>query len=220
MQIAVDGPAGAGKSTIAKIVAKALGIQYLDTGAMYRAITYGVLSRGIDFDDQAAVTDLAEHSEIRFDGAEVFLDGVRVTEEIRTPEVSRNTSKVACIAAVRRCMVAQQQAIAKAQSVIMDGRDIGSVVLPKADYKFYLDASVAERAKRRYEELLAKGTTDKTLAEIKEDIVTRDYNDSHRTEGPLVCTEDAVVVDTTGMDIQAVSDYLLSVVKKGGHCGL
>ncbi|MDO4288876.1 MAG: (d)CMP kinase [Eubacterium sp.] len=219
MQIAVDGPAGAGKSTIAKIIAKQLGIQYLDTGAMYRAITYGVLSRGIDFEDQQAVTALAQNSEISFEGSEVFLDGRRVTEEIRTPEVSKNTSRVACIAAVRQCMVAQQRAIAGRQSVIMDGRDIGSVVLPEADYKFYLDASVEERARRRFEELKAKGT-DKSLEEIKADIITRDYNDSHREEGPLVCTEDAVVVDTTGMDIQGVSQYILSFIERGGQRGL
>lgn len=219
MQIAVDGPAGAGKSTIAKIVAKTLGIQYLDTGAMYRAITYGALSRKIGFEDTAAVIALAENSEIRFEGHDVFLDGEKVTDEIRLPLVSQNTSKVASIPEVRRCMVLQQQQIAGEQSVIMDGRDIGSVVLPNATFKFYLDASVEERARRRHTELLEKGIT-KSLEEIKEDIEMRDYNDSHREEGPLVCTEDAIVVDTTGMDIDAVSHYILSTVTGGDSHGL
>ena len=136
MQIAIDGPAGAGKSTIAKIIAKELGILYLDTGAMYRAITYGVWKNKMDFSDQEAIADFTRENTIDFKGTDVYLSGEKVTEEIRLPIVSKHTSDVACIGEVRRLLVRQQQSIAGSHSVIMDGRDIGSVVLPEADSTF------------------------------------------------------------------------------------
>jgi cytidylate kinase len=211
VQIAIDGPAGAGKSTIAKLIADRLGILYLDTGAMYRAITYGVLQDGLGFEDADKITAYTADSTIAFDGGDVFLNGNRVTEEIREPLVSRHTSDVACIPGVRALLVARQQAIAGELSVIMDGRDIASVVLPDADYKFYLDASVDERAARRHKELQEKGIA-KTLDEIRQDILTRDRNDSSREAGPLVCTPDAVRVDTTGKSIQEVCDEIAAYV--------
>lgn len=214
MQIAIDGPAGAGKSTIAKIIAKELGILYLDTGAMYRAITYGVWKNKMDFSDQEAIADFTRENTIDFKGTDVYLSGEKVTEEIRLPIVSKHTSDVACIGEVRRLLVRQQQSIAGSHSVIMDGRDIGSVVLPEADYKFYLDASIDERARRRAIEQQAKGI-DQDFDSIRESIAVRDYNDSHRDEGPLVCTEDAVVVDTTGKSIEEVCQVILGNIRGG-----
>lgn len=214
MQIAIDGPAGAGKSTIAKIIANELGILYLDTGAMYRAITYGIWKNKIDFSDQKAIADFTKENTIDFKGTDVYLSGEKVTEEIRLPIVSRHTSDVACIGEVRRLLVGQQQSIAGCHSVIMDGRDIGSVVLPKADYKFYLDASIDERARRRAIEQQARGI-DQDFDSIRESIAVRDYNDSHRDEGPLVCTEDAIVVDTTGKSIEEVCQVILDNIRGG-----
>ncbi|MGN0193851.1 MAG: (d)CMP kinase [Pseudoramibacter sp.] len=215
MQIAMDGPAGAGKSTIAKRVAKALKITYLDTGAMYRAITKGVIDHGIAFDDQKAIAAYAQKAVIEFQGDRIFLDGKEVTKAIRTPEVSAHTSDVASIPEVRKVLVQAQQRIAKGTDVIMDGRDIGSRVLPNADYKFYLDAAVSERAKRRYDELKAKNALGgKTLSEIEADIEKRDYLDSHREVDPLICCEDACRVDTTEMSIDQVCDHLIAIMKK------
>ena len=198
MQIAIDGPAGAGKSTIAKIIAKELGILYLDTGAMYRAITYGVWKNKMDFSDQKAIAKFTKENTIDFKGN----------------DVSRHTSDVACIGEVRRLLVGQQQSIAGSHSVIMDGRDIGSVVLPEADYKFYLDASIDERARRRAIEQQSRGI-DQDFDSIRESIAVRDYNDSHRDEGPLVCTEDAIVVDTTGKSIDEVCQVILDNIRGG-----
>lgn len=214
MQIAIDGPAGAGKSTIAKIIAKELGILYLDTGAMYRAITYGVWKNKMDFSDQKAIAKFTKENTIDFKGKDVYLSGEKVTEEIRLPFVSRHTSDVACIGEVRRLLVGQQQSIAGSHSVIMDGRDIGSVVLPEADYKFYLDASIDERARRRAIEQQSWGI-DQDFDSIRESIAVRDYNDSHRDEGPLVCTEDAIVVDTTGKSIDEVCQVILDNIRGG-----
>lgn len=212
MQIAIDGPAGAGKSTIAKMIAKDLDIIYLDTGAMYRAITYGVMEAEIPFSDEAAIIDFTEKSTIDFDGSAVRLNGGVVTEEIRRPLVSQHTSDIACIQAVRDLLVEEQRQIAANHSVIMDGRDIASVVLPQAQYKFYLDASITERAMRRMKELAAKGI-DKSLDEVKADIAARDYNDTHRDAGPLVCTEDAVIIDTTGKSISEVCGAIMAHIK-------
>ena len=216
MQIAIDGPAGAGKSTIAKQIAKTLNITYLDTGAMYRAITKGVIDRKIDFADQKAIAQYEASAVITFKGQRVFLDGEEVTEGIRTPEVSEHTSEVAPITEVRKVLVQQQQRIAEGTDVIMDGRDIGSTVLPNADYKFYLDAAVSERAKRRYEELQEKGGLNgKTLTDIEADIARRDYNDSHRAVDPLVCCDDAVRIDTTHMTIPEVVACVIDHVEDG-----
>ncbi len=215
MQIAIDGPAGAGKSTIAKIIAEKLGILYLDTGAMYRAVTLGVIENGIDFSSIEAVAHFAETAQICFSEKKVFLNNEDVTEAIRSAEVSAGTSLVASNALVRAILVKRQQEIAGEQSVIMDGRDIGSVVLPKADFKFYLDASIEERAKRRYDEMVAKGDFSDILETIEAAIRQRDYNDRHRKEGPLVCTEDAIVVDTTGKSIESVVEELLKYIKGG-----
>ena len=211
MQIAIDGPAGAGKSTIAKLVAKKLGITYLDTGAMYRAVTLAVMRREGSFNDQSAMIKIAEECEISFSDRQVFLNGEDVTDAIRTPDVSKHTSDVAPVSEIRDILVEEQRRIAKGTSVIMDGRDIGSVVLPDADYKFYLDADASVRAERRYKELLEKGT-DQTLEEIKQDIIQRDYNDMHRKSGPLIKADDAVVIDSTSMGIDEVAKTIISYI--------
>ena len=204
MQIAIDGPAGAGKSTIAKKIAATYKMTYLDTGAMYRCIAHCVLNQqGDRFDDNQAIIEIAKTAKITFDGDKVFCNDKDVTQEIRTPLVSRHTSDVAKIKEVRDLMVDQQREYAKDHSVVMDGRDIGSVVLPDADLKFFLDADVLERAKRRKKEMEEKGSS-KALVEIKNDIENRDANDRNRAEGPLVQVADAIVIDTTGKNVEAV----------------
>lgn len=204
MQIAIDGPAGAGKSTLAKKIAATYNMTYLDTGAMYRCIAHCVLNQmGDCFDDEADIVKIAQTTVIRFEGDRVFCNDKDVTKEIRTPLVSRHTSDVARIKEVRDLMVSQQREYAKNHAVVMDGRDIGSVVLPEAELKFFLDADVLERAKRRKKELDEKGDG-KALEAIKNDIENRDANDRNRSEGPLVQVVDAIVIDTTGKDIEEV----------------
>ncbi|MBI4855705.1 MAG: (d)CMP kinase [Acetobacterium woodii] len=204
MQIAIDGPAGAGKSTIAKKIAATYKMTYLDTGAMYRCIAHCVLNQqGDRFDDNRAIIEIAKTTKITFDGDKVFCNDKDVTQEIRTPLVSRHTSDVAKIKEVRNLMVNQQRDYAKNHSVVMDGRDIGSVVLPDADLKFFLDADVLERAQRRKKEMDEKGSS-KALEEIRSDIENRDTNDRNRIEGPLVQVADAIVIDTTGKSIEVV----------------
>ena len=204
MQVAIDGPAGAGKSTIAKKLAAVYGMTYLDTGAMYRCIAHCVLNQiGDRFDNEADIVRIARATVIRFEGDQVFCNDQDVTREIRTPLVSRHTSDVARIKEVRDLLVAQQREYAKDHAVVMDGRDIGSVVLPDAKLKFFLDADVLERAKRRKIELDEKGNG-KALEDIKNDIENRDSNDRNRSEGPLLKVPDAIVIDTTGKNIQEV----------------
>ncbi|MBP8030919.1 MAG: (d)CMP kinase [Acetobacterium sp.] len=204
MQIAIDGPAGAGKSTLAKKIAANYKMTYLDTGAMYRCIAHCVLNQiGDRFDNEADIVRIARATVIRFEGDQVFCNDQDVTREIRTPLVSRHTSDVARIKEVRDLLVAQQREYAKDHAVVMDGRDIGSVVLPDAKLKFFLDADVLERAKRRKIELDEKGNG-KALEDIKNDIENRDSNDRNRSEGPLLKVPDAIVIDTTGKNIQEV----------------
>jgi cytidylate kinase len=217
MQIAIDGPAGAGKSTIAKKIAAAYKLTYLDTGAMYRCIAHNVLNqKGDFFDDEKEIIRIAKETSIRFDGDQVFCNDKDVTMEIRTPLVSRHTSDVARIKEIRDLMVAQQRAYARDHSVVMDGRDIGSVVLPDAEFKFFLDADVLERVKRRKKELDEKGNP-KTLAEIKTDIESRDDNDRNRAEGPLVQVADAILIDTTGKNIEDVFQEIKKHIDEGRH---
>jgi len=208
MQIAIDGPAGAGKSTLAKKIAANYNMTYLDTGAMYRCIAHCVLNQiGDRFDNEADIVRIAKGTVIRFEGDQVFCNDQDVTREIRTPLVSRHTSEVARIKEVRDLMVAQQREYAKDHAVVMDGRDISSVVLPEAELKFFLDADVLERAQRRKKEMDEKGNS-KALEEIKNDIENRDTNDRNRSEGPLVQVADAIVIDTTGKSIEEVYEEM------------
>ncbi len=209
--IAVDGPAGAGKSTIAKIVAKKLNINYIDTGAMYRAITYKCLKNNIDINNEEEVIKVAQNTDIDFRDNNLYLDKEIVTDEIRTMEVSNNVSNVAKIKEVRYLMVDVQREIGKRNSVILDGRDIGSYVFPNADFKFFLIATPEERGARRYKELTEKGYAT-SLEEIIRDIIKRDEIDSNREFAPLVKAEDAIEIDTTGKTIDKVVDSVLSKI--------
>lgn len=213
IQIAIDGPAGSGKSTIAKEVAKLLDIQYLDTGAMYRAITLKLINKSIAFDNVNEISNILTNTNISFDKKRVLLDGVDVTDEIRMPRIDENVSKVASLKTVRIELVRLQQSIAKSKSIILDGRDIGTVVLTDAEFKFFLTASVEERANRRYKELVSKGVNVE-LESLKNEIISRDKQDTERVESPLVQAADALLIDTTGLSIEGVVNEILKEVNK------
>ncbi|MFU2418502.1 (d)CMP kinase [Peptacetobacter hiranonis] len=212
MIIAVDGPAGAGKSTISKLIAKKLNINYIDTGAMYRAVTYKCLSEGVDVKNEEAVIEVAKRTDIDFRDNNIYLDSKVVNEEIRTREVSANVSDVAKIKEVRYLMVDVQREIGTRNDVILDGRDIGSYVFPNADYKFFLVATPEERGRRRYKELCEKGF-EGTLEEIIKDIEKRDEIDSNREFAPLKKADDAIEIDTTGLGIDEVVEAVVSKIK-------
>lgn len=215
LNIAIDGPSGAGKSTISKMLAKKLGIIYLDTGAMYRAVALYVHRRGVDVNDAKKVVPLLDEIEIEFrgDGDEkkIFLNGEDVSSAIREHAVSKLASDVSKIKEVRLFLVEQQRAIAKKSDIVLDGRDITSFVLPDSKYKFFLTASAEERARRRYEELKAKGS-DISYETILADVNDRDYNDTHRDFAPLVQTDDAVLIDSTNMTTDEVIEVILRYV--------
>ena len=215
--VAIDGPSGAGKSTLAKAAAAALGICYVDTGAIYRTIGYGVYRRGIDPSDAGAVAAVLPDMqlEMRYDQAglqRMMLAGEDVTDQIRLPEMSRYASTVSAIPAVRDFLLELQREQARCHSVIMDGRDIGTVVLPDADVKVFLCADVAVRARRRCLELEKRGTPkpyDQVLKEMEE----RDYQDTHREVAPLRPADDAIMIDNTDMDFEASCELLLDVIR-------
>lgn len=215
MIIAIDGPAGSGKSTISKLVAKDLDLIYLDTGAMYRLVTLKALKMGIldgNLEDLDKINELLDNLEIDIREDGFYLDGVDVSEEIRKPIVSENVSKIAAIKEVRIKMVDLQRAFSKAKNVILDGRDIGTVVFPNADLKVFLVADARERANRRYKELTEKGEN-VSLEEIYQNILMRDKIDSTREEAPLKKAEDAVEVDTTSKNIDEVKEKILNLYK-------
>lgn len=215
MIIAIDGPAGSGKSTISKLVAKDLDLIYLDTGAMYRLVTLKALKMGIldgNLEDLDKINELLDNLEIDIRGDGFYLDGVDVSEEIRKPIVSENVSKIAAIKEVRIKMVDLQRAFSKAKNVILDGRDIGTVVFPNADLKVFLVADARERANRRYNELTEKGEN-VSLDEIYQNILMRDKIDSTREEAPLKKAEDAIEVDTTSKSIDEVKEEILNLYK-------
>lgn len=218
IQIAIDGPSGAGKSTMAKMISRELGILYLDTGAMYRAIALKALRSGIDFEDGEKLSEMVQDIDIRItykDGQQlVFLDGEDVSTQIRMPEVTVGASKVAVVPGVRVKMVELQREIAKGNSVVMDGRDIGTNVLPNADVKIFLTASVEDRARRRYEELKEKGILKQTFEEVKRDMEYRDINDSSRSFCPLRKAEDAILLDTTGYPLEKTVQTIMDIVKE------
>lgn len=215
-QIAIDGPAGAGKSTVAKRVAKELGFVYVDTGAMYRAIGLDCVRKGIDLDDEIKVVENAETVKVSIsyvDGTQaVILNGENVNGFIRTPEIGEAASKVSAYKRVREILVDFQQKLTGTTNVVMDGRDIASVVLPNAQVKIYLDASVEVRAKRRYDELIAKGES-ADLKSIEEDVKERDYRDMHRDNSPLVKVPEATLIDSSYMTIDEVVNSIISEVK-------
>lgn len=213
--VAVDGPAGAGKSTIAKKTAKILGIEYIDTGAMYRALTLKVLRMGIDPKNSQMVIDILPTTEIDFIDNHIYLDGNIVDEEIRENIISQSVSYIASIKEVRERMVYLQRQMAQSKAIIMDGRDITTVVLPDADIKVFLTASVDERSQRRYKELLEKGEKDISLEQIKADIEKRDHIDSNREIAPLTRTEDSYLLDTTDKTLDESVNALISLIRGG-----
>ncbi len=215
ISVAIDGPAGSGKSTISKRAAKILGFEYIDTGAMYRALTLKVLNKGLNPQNSEEVISLIENTVIDFIDNHIYLDGEMVDDSIRQNIISQNVSYVAAIRDVREAMVKIQQNMAKSKSVIMDGRDITTVVLPNADFKIFVTASVEERGRRRYKELLENGEANITLEQIIKDIERRDYIDSNREIAPLVKTQGSYLLDTTNYTIDESVDIIVSLVKRG-----
>ncbi|MCD8195031.1 MAG: (d)CMP kinase [Coprobacillus sp.] len=214
VSIAIDGPAAAGKSTVAKIVAKRLNITYIDTGAMYRAYTWYCLENGINCQDEAACVAVIDKVHIELLENEVVLcNGTDVTEVIREPYVSSQVSYIASYKDIRLALVDLQREMARNKSVIMDGRDIGTYVLPDADIKIYQIASVEERATRRYDENVQKGI-DCTLESVEEDVRKRDYIDSHRDFAPLKPAPDSILIDTSFMSVEEVVNTIIDIVNK------
>ncbi|HEM3561108.1 (d)CMP kinase [Streptococcus suis] len=218
IQIAIDGPASSGKSTVAKIIAKDLGYTYLDTGAMYRSATYLALKNGIEVTNQEKIVQLLESNPIRFGRDEngeqlVFVGDCDVTLPIRDNQVTNNVSAVAALPLVREKLVHLQQEIAQAGGIVMDGRDIGTVVLPQAELKIFLIASVEERALRRFKENTERGI-ETDLETLKEEIAARDFKDSNRAVSPLKAADDAITFDTTGVSIEGVVKFISEKAKE------
>lgn len=215
LKIAIDGPASSGKSTIAKLLAEEFSLVYVDTGAMYRTLTYAALQKGISVEQEDQLIKLLESIDISFERTEesqlVYLNDQNVTKEIRNNDVTGNVSMVASFKKVREELVGQQREIAKNQGVVMDGRDIGTVVLPNADIKIFLIASVDERAKRRHLENLEKGI-ESNLKKLKEEIRRRDKFDSNREFSPLKQADDAILLDTTSLSIEEVINKCKSII--------
>lgn len=217
MQIAIDGPASAGKSTVAKLVAKKLNYVYCDTGAMYRAVTYAALQRKVALDNDQALKEMLTDFDLKFVPADpeqlVLVNGQDITRQIRSTEVTNQVSLVSAQPSVRQEMTKRQQEIAASGAIVMDGRDIGTTVLPDAEVKIFLIASVHERAVRRYKENVKKGmATD--LAVLEQEIQARDYKDSHREISPLTQAQDAVLVDTTSLNIDQVVEKILKIINQ------
>jgi cytidylate kinase len=212
--VAIDGPAGAGKSTVARLVAERLGYLYIDTGAMYRAVAWKVLEEGMSVSDHRAITALANRLNIRFErsteGQRIYADGEDLTEKIRTQEATRLSSPVSAVRGVRKRLVELQRKMGEQGGIVMEGRDIGTVVFPNAEVKVYLTASAEERARRRTEELMSKGIQ-ADAAQIAADIAERDLRDSSRTHAPLRQAPDAVLIETDGMSAEQVADAIVAL---------
>jgi CMP/dCMP kinase len=216
LTIAIDGPSGAGKSTVAQSLAKRLGYIYIDTGAMYRSVALKVKERGISPEDESALKELASSLPITFaieeDQTHVFCDGKDITSTIRTPEISRLASSISKQKEVRKSLVQMQRKMGKEGGVILEGRDIGTVVFPDADVKFYLDAESDERVRRRYHEMVQKGIK-VDFKETKEELVQRDHDDMHRRHSPLKKANDALRIDSTHRSVEEVVEEMVSIVK-------
>lgn len=217
INVAIDGPGGSGKSTVARAAAKELGFIYVDTGALYRTVGVNALRKGIDTKDAQAVEATLKDItvELKFEEGEqrVLLNGEDVSEEIRTPKASMAASNVSAIPAVRAFLFDLQRDIAKANNCIMDGRDIGTVVLPDAEVKIFFTASAEIRAKRRYDELIAKGTQ-VNYQDVLDELIERDYNDAHREIAPLRPAEDSIILDTGGLSLQENIDAVVEIIKE------
>ena len=216
--IAIDGPAGAGKSSVAKAVGKQLGLLYVDTGALYRTVGLAALRKGVDPSSKAEVEALLKEISVEMDFSEtsgqvVLLNGEDVTGLIRTPEVSMTASDISALPIVREYLLGLQRNIAKTKNVIMDGRDIGTVVLPDAQVKIFLTASPESRAERRYKELVEKGEKT-TVKDVLRDVIKRDYNDTNRKAAPLRPAEDSVLVDTTNLDFDGSVEAVAKIIRE------
>lgn len=216
--VAIDGPAGAGKSSVAKAVGKQLGLLYVDTGALYRTVGLAALRKGVDPSSKAEVEALLKEISVEMDFSEtsgqvVLLNGEDVTGLIRTPEVSMTASDISALPIVREYLLGLQRNIAKTKNVIMDGRDIGTVVLPDAQVKIFLTASPESRADRRYKELVEKGEKT-TVKDVLRDVIKRDYNDTNRKAAPLRPAEDSVLVDTTNLDFDGSVEAVAKIIKE------
>jgi cytidylate kinase len=212
MIIAIDGPSGAGKSTVAKLVSKNLGFEYIDTGSMYRALAYKAFKNNISIID-VDIDKMLETTKIDYQNNSIFLDDENVDNYIRNENISKISSDIASLKNVRLKMVDLQRDIAKNKNVILDGRDIGTNVFPDADYKFFITASVEERGKRRYNELVNKGIC-VSYDNILQDIKNRDYNDSSRQIAPLKMAKDAILIDTTDMNIEDIQNKIISILSE------
>lgn len=212
--VAIDGPAGSGKGTVAKTLAKLCNLTYIDTGAMYRAIAYLSLKNNINITEEEKIVDMARSSKIDFIDGKTYLNGIDVNEDIRTMEVTRIVSPISSIVKLREILVDLQRKMAEGKDVIMEGRDITTVVFPNADYKFYLDASVTERANRRFKENTLKGMN-VSYEEILENIKKRDYNDMHKEVGALTRTKDSIYIDSTNLTIDEVIDKMRKIIEEG-----
>jgi cytidylate kinase len=211
--VAIDGPSGAGKGTLARAVAKALGYDHVDTGAMYRAVGWKAMQDNIALDNEDALAALAARARYEQRPEGIFIDGHDVTRAIRTPEIDQAATAVARLPRVRSVLVERQRQLGKQGAVVMEGRDIGTVVFPNADVKVYLDASPEERARRRAQDPAHTGGQQASVAGIQQELQTRDKSDSTRTVAPLARAEDAVYIDTTGMPIDVVVDRVLEIVR-------
>jgi CMP/dCMP kinase len=217
--IAIDGPAGAGKSTLARLLADILNYRYIDTGAMYRSLTWLILNKGINLNNVNEISKLASEVDICFipgigSTENIYINGIDVTEEIRSQKVNKNVSKVARIKGVRKAMVKKQRKLAQNGKIVMDGRDIASNVLPEADFKFFITASLIERTMRRYQDLKKKNP-DITYNEVREDILKRDNIDINRDYSPLKRVKDSILIDTSKMSIKEALEHIINEINKG-----
>ena len=210
--VAIDGPSGAGKGTVARAVAERLGYRHVDTGAMYRAVAWKALHEGADVADESAVTRIAERAVFDLAQGRVVIDGHDVAAAIRTPDIDRAAAAVARHPAVRRVLVARQRALGETGAVVMEGRDIGTVVFPAADVKIYLDASPEERARRRAADPAHTSSQQPQLSDVATALAERDKSDSTRAVSPLALAADAIVIDTTGIPIESVVEQVLALV--------
>lgn len=210
--VAIDGPAGSGKGTISKILADKCNLLYIDTGAMYRAIAYQCIKNNIDISEEERIIELARESRIDFIDGKTYLNGEDVSIDIRTMEVTKIVSPLSSIVKLREILVNMQREMAQDSDVIMEGRDITTVVFPNATYKFYLDADVEIRAKRRYKENMEKGI-DTTYEEVLDNIKKRDYNDMHKEVGSLIRVDDAIYIDSTNLTIEEVVDKMKKIIE-------
>jgi len=217
MIIAIDGPAASGKSTTAKLLAEKMNLLYIDTGAMYRAVALYLKENNIQTDDflslEASLGKINLHFQVTEQANHIIMNGVNVSDKIRTPEITKMSSEIAKIKIIRQKMVEMQRALAKDHNVILEGRDIGTVVFPEAQYKFYLQATLESRATRRFNEIKKSGQ-EADFEEIKQDLIWRDMNDSQRVEAPLKKPADAVEIDTTNMSIEGQVNYIFNYIRR------